>query len=41
MALTALNRENSGVNGVPLEKKTPLTAFDLKISGVNGVLPEK
>ena len=38
--LTALNRKNSGVNGVQPEK-TALTAFKGKNSGVNVVEPEK
>ena len=37
VALTPLNRKNSGVNGVELEKMVALTPINRKISGVNGV----
>ena len=36
----ALNRRNSDINGVELQK-TALTAFNRKNSGVNGVEQEK
>ena len=41
MALTALTRKNSGVNGIELEKKAALTALNRKNSNVNRVEPEK
>ena len=39
--LTALNRKNSGVNGVEPEKIAVLTALNWKNSGVKGVELEK
>ena len=37
----AMNRKNSGLNGVEPEKITALTALKRKNSGINGFEPEK
>ena len=40
IALTAFNRNNSGVNAIE-PKKTAFTVFNRENNGVNGVEPEK